>query len=286
MAPSLKTKTLILSPAVLAQSPYLPAISQLINYSYKRALADAGKGGLLPPDSTKRLRSPTQLCSELETDSFTMLIFSPDLTCNELTDGHMTDFEYGALVATASARPYAPGWLRGETDGDEMNLLFKRPYPTREDNEPWAKWEVLAMAVHPSLQHRGLGEQLEDQMTAEIKSRAFASISYPAPQLNSQDSFDNGEYPESTTKVAKKKLMIVGTVVRELNESRYHKKGYTTIGIERFEPGTMGSRDGFSVAKIMKWIDCDGNDKEEGDRLSEVREGAGMRYKGSKLAKL
>lgn len=43
--------------------------------------------------------------------------------------------------------------------------------------------------------------------------------------------------------------------MQELNETYYAKRGWTTTGVRRFQPGTMGSRDGFGVVEIMKIVD-------------------------------
>lgn len=266
MAPSsqsLKTKTLILSPSTLAQSPHLPAVVKLINYSYNQSHIHARNGRLLPPDPTTRVQSLTQLPSELEPDGFTMLMLSPNLSQNEHVEGLTTNNEEGVatLIATVSAKPYVPTQLEGggKIEG-KSHLLFKRPPPPDRNgpkgctgegtgDEGWLKWEVLAMAVHPSLQSRGLASSLGDQVIAEIKARASLSIA----RVDGTQASYSGTV-DSEGKVGKKgKLMLLLSTMKEINEARYLRMGFVTTAERRLEPGTMGSRDGFSVVEMKRW---------------------------------
>ena len=235
---SLQIQTLILSPASLAQSPHLSTLVEFINDTYKHYLVNAGNGRLLPPESTLRLRSPAQLCSELAPDGFTILMFSPDISHNEADDGSMTGFEDEAtLIASASAKPYAATQREGPDSGDQEDSPFKQPYPDHADGEAWPKWEGLAMAVHPLVQRHGLSERLVTRVIAEIKRRAFSSVSDPGSD-------------------AKRKLIIVISVFGG-HESLFSKQGFVTTTVQTFGPGTMGSKDGFSVAKMERVVEWD-----------------------------
>lgn len=270
--PTLQTKTEILSPATLAQSPHLPAMVKLINYTYDQSHINSG---LLPPGPTTRLRSLSQLSSELDPDGFTILTFSPEHRLHgECIEGLTTNADNGAtLIATASAKPYVPTEPKGEEIGHKGHLLFKRPPPGAslpemnseggmsddyDDKEgSWPKWEILAIAVHPSLQNRGLASTLLGRVIEEIKTR---SIPFKTPTKHPHPHHQNStSRPETTPnndgEAAKGKVMLMLSTMLELNESYYLKRGFATTAVRRFEPGTMGSRGGFGVVEMMRWVD-------------------------------
>ena len=275
---SLPTETSLLSPVALAQSPHLPALVELVNYTYHHLHSDRGNGRRLPPDPATRLRSLTQLCAELEPSGFTILIFSSEFSQDEHVDGLVTNGTNGkTLIATASAKPYVANmpYVATKPDGEEMGkdafLLFKRPPPdvsktemSDENGEPdgdaerWPKWEILAVAVHPILQGRGLASTLMDQTIEEIKARAYAAIPSSIPTQRYQNPTDGAGHPrilDSGEKGAKGKVMLMLSTMLEFNESYYLKRGFVTTGVRRVEPGTMGSLDGFSVVEMMRWVD-------------------------------
>ncbi|KAL9072353.1 MAG: hypothetical protein Q9161_003672 [Pseudevernia consocians] len=264
-SPSLTTNIEILSPATLLQSPHLPAVVKLLNYTYDQSHINGRNGRLLPPDPTTRLQSLTQLSSELEPDGFTFLMFSSETSQHEEIEGLTINSPKGAtLIASASAKPYLP--TKPEDAGDMTHLLFKRPPPDAREfdmndesensdggEERWPKWEILAVAVHPSLQGRGLASVLLERVIEEIKSRASASMPAPDPKRQQKDDLD--DVSESEGKVGNGKVMLMLSTMLELNESYYLKRGFTTTSVRRFEPGTMGSIDGFSAVEMMRWVD-------------------------------
>ncbi|KAL2049923.1 hypothetical protein ABVK25_009790 [Lepraria finkii] len=96
------------------------------------------------------------------------------------------------------------------------------------------KWEVLVMVVEPELQGRGISGQLMGMTVEEIKRRCVTQI---------QKGKESG------------KAMLMLSSMQELNETYYAKRGWTTTGVTRFQPGTMGRRDGFGVVEMMKIVD-------------------------------
>lgn len=191
---------------------------------------------------------------------------------NEDIEGLMTNRANGmTLIATVSAKPYVP--TKPEGMGERAHLLFKRPPPDAskpetnsqrgksddDDEERWPQWEILANAVHPSLQGRGLASALLEQVIGEIKSRASSSTSPTPPAQHHRNSVNGDGDPETENTrgeaVGKGKVMLMLSTMLEINESYYLKRGFVTTAVRRFEPGTMGSRDGFSVAEMMRWVD-------------------------------
>ena len=290
-SPSLQTKSLMLSPADLAQSPHSPALLELVNYSFRQSFISARNGGLLPPTSTTRLHSLHQLCSELGPDGFTVLMFSSDVPQHERTEGLFTGNEDGAiLIATASAKPYAHTHLTGKEHDGKMHSLFHRPPPDRrnlkadadadgggdEADGGWPRWEGFALAVHPNLQRRGIASKLVNQVLAEIRLRVSASTSR-TPSLGKKET------------VAKRNIILMTSTTLELNEPLFRNVGFTTIDVRRYEPGTLGSRDGFSVADMELLFDLDANNSAKQEEETEVlkeREDAGIRRERAVVAKL
>ena len=190
-------------------------------------------------------------------------MFSPNLSQNEHVEGLTTNSEGGAtLIATVSAKPYVPTQQpkAGGNIEEKSHLLFKRPPPpdrngpkacTEEGtgDEGWPKWEVLAMAVHPSLQSRGLASSLGDQVIAEIKARASLSIS----RIDGIQASYSGNVDGEREVGKKGKVMLMLSTMKEINEARYLRMGFVATAERRFEPGTMGSRDGFSVVEMKRW---------------------------------
>ena len=175
------------------------------------------------------------------------------------------------LIATVSAKPYVPTKPEGDGGAGEKkaHLLFKRPPPPAARHDPdeadadgrrggdegWPKWEILAMAVHPRLQGRGLASTLMAQAIEEIKIRAAAAAA-PTPTRHHRQKSTGHHSENGNGEVAKGgKVMLMLSTMLELNEPYYLKRGFTTTAVRRFEPGTMGSLDGFSVVEMMRWVD-------------------------------
>ena len=138
------------------------------------------------------------------------------------------------VMATASAKPYTSH--KTPANGERSESLFKRQPGTDRELEKYKalpKWEVLVMVVEPELQGRGIAGQLMGMTVEEIKRRC---VTDPKGK-------ESG------------KVMLMLSSMQELNETYYAKRGWTTTGVRRFQPGTMGSRDGFGVVEMMKIVD-------------------------------
>jgi GNAT superfamily N-acetyltransferase len=216
--------TLILPCPSLSQSPHLPALAALLNRTFTHTHVH-GAGYEILPASVGRLQKPEQLASELGSEGFCIIAFSAAAG--------------GRMVGTASAKPYHADKAR-EGAGGEVNLIFKRPAAAKgggkavavvEDEEGLPAWELLAMAVEPELQGKGISSQLLEVTLEEIKRRVA----------------EGGERVEGTTRV------LVSTM-KELTEGYYHKKGWETTEERRFPPGTAGSGTGFTVVEMVRMV--------------------------------
>lgn len=226
--------------SLLSKSLHLPALFKLINHSFNHPHT-TGAGGILPPSTsdtarTSRLKTPNQLSHEVGPDGFTILMFS--------SDGPIHG-EESRLIGTASAKPYVPA----DATGNEAAVIFKRPPPTSDENrDGWPQWEVAAMAVHPGFQGRGLASRLLELLVEEVKARTVADLQGEAHRSN----VDGGEQRREGKGG---KVIILLSTIQELNERYYRNRGWRTTAVQRFEPGTLGSRDGFSVVEMMRLVD-------------------------------
>lgn len=218
MSPSYPLKTLLLPSPSLPHSPHLPALFALLNRAFTHTHLH-GAGYAILPANVGRLEKPEQLASELGSEGFCIIAFSAD-------DG-------GRMVGTASAKPYHAAKAR-EGAGGEVNLIFKRPEVggdgggVVEDGEGLPAWELLAMAVEPELQGRGISTQLLEGTLEEIKRRVSEG--------------------------GKRATRVLVSTMKELTEGYYQKKGWETTEERRFPPGTAGSRTGFTVVEMVKVV--------------------------------
>lgn len=97
------------------------------------------------------------------------------------------------------------------------------------------------MAVDPLLQGRGLATEFMNLTIDEIKRRCRSNLR----SIISNSSEENG----------KGKLMLLLSTMQNLNEGYYLRRGWTTTETRSFPPGTMGSRNGFSVVEMFKSVD-------------------------------
>ena len=95
------------------------------------------------------------------------------------------------------------------------------------DNQ--SRWELLAFGTDVSLMGQGLAGQLTELTNAEIRRRAAAE--------------------------GKTKIVLMLSTMRDVNEPYYLKRGYKTMSVKTFPPGTQGSKDGFSVAEMVKVLE-------------------------------
>lgn len=97
------------------------------------------------------------------------------------------------------------------------------------------------MAVDPSLQGRGLASQLMNLTIDEIKRRC-RSGSQSTPSSPSKE-------------IADGKVILLISVMKDVYEAYYLKRGWTTTATKEIQPGMMGSQDGFSVVDMCMIVD-------------------------------
>lgn len=233
--------TIILSGASLASSPYLIPLFTLTNdaFSYSHSESVAGKEYL--PKSMGRYRQPTDIFDELGPEGFCMLAFE--------------DAESTEIIGTISARPFnAQRVEKGEKN--HARFLFKRAPSThattlrngRDATEKAGKvqeveqalldpdienWELLASVVTFRVKGMGLASKLMEMCIDEL--RRMSLIKY-------RDRGGQGEV----------KMGLYLSTMKELNEEYYLKRGWVTTAENKIEKGVMGSRDGFSVAEMVR----------------------------------
>lgn len=226
--------TFILPSNTLSNFPELPDLFALLNRTYTHAHLH-GTDHPIFPDHVGRLSRPDQLATEIGSEGFCIVAFSAT-----------EEAKTGKLIGTASAKPYHAEKSRHGASG-EVNLMFKRPTPVQclrntlavsgeglggqmgEDALP--AWELLAMAVEPELQGKGISTQLLNLALDEIRKRVALE-----------------------TKIENTKVTILISTMKELNEGYYLKRGWKTTEERRFPPGTGGSPSGFTVNDMVRVI--------------------------------
>lgn len=215
--------TLLLNSPELSKSPYLNDLKVILDEVFDWAHVRAVPGKEFLPDKMGRLQSgPQQLVSEIGPNGFCIIMF----------DGKIG----GKIIATASAKPYRPT-KNGESYGSDINMLFKRA-PAEDpmdvevvgsDVEKQSRWELLAFATDVNLMGQGIAGRLTELTNAEIRKRAAAE--------------------------GKTKIVLMLSTMQDVNEPYYRKRGFKTMSVKAFPPGTQGSRDGFSVAEMVKVLE-------------------------------
>ena len=150
------------------------------------------------------------------------------------------------MIATASAKPYhAASADLGKAA--EANDLFKRPLPKAikkealvdaekgnaggavDDGRP--TWELLATAVDPELQGKGISTQVLDLTLGEIKRRVAIETG-------------KEKYP----------IRIFLSTMKERNIGYYIKKGWKATEERTFPRGSGGSLNKFTVVDMVRVI--------------------------------
>lgn len=220
---SSRRPTVLLPSAELSRAPYLDALKALLDEVFDWAHVSAIPGKEFLPDKMGRLQSgPQQLVDEIGPDGFCIIMFEGEIG--------------GRIIATASAKPYKPT-KDGVIHGSEVIMMFKRA-PGQDlmdadvvgsDVEKQSRWELLAFATDVQLMGQGIAGQLTEMVNAEIRRRAAAE--------------------------GKTKIVVMLSAMQETNEAYYLKRGFKTMSVKTFPPGTQGSRDGFAVAEMVKVLD-------------------------------
>lgn len=234
-SPSLEALTTTLfSPSTLLSSPYLVALTDLINVAFAGSYT-IGSVEHLPKDII-RLSTPQQLVEEVGGDGFTVVVFASDASAE------------GGLekrpVATASAKPWKEDAGDGAVGSETVRLFKRKPRFTTSTTSPSdsrnniPKWEILIMAVDLAHSNRGIATTLIHTVVQEIKRRAF-----PASPPSSVPSIGQDQ---------DQKIILMLTTMKENNEVYYQKRGFITTRERTFAKGMVGSRDGFSVVEMER----------------------------------
>ncbi|MCJ1433537.1 hypothetical protein MMC27_002900 [Xylographa pallens] len=204
----IRATTSLLTTPQLEASTLLTLLELLINKAFSHSIVTGPKD--LAPSSFRRLHSSTQMVNEIGPEAFTFVVHTP------------IDSEEGLRVfATASAKSRT-----GKTFDPEVELIsqFKRLQSLDVDYNV-EHWELMLMAVDPTVQKQGLAGSIVGLVEEEIRRRTAG----------------NG-----------KEVQIVLTTAKEYNEQFYLKRGYIAIGEIKIEAGTAGSVKGFTVLEMMK----------------------------------
>ncbi len=99
----------------------------------------------------------------------------------------------------------------------------------KDDEAESEKFELVVVAVDPTLQKKGLASRICAEVEAELK--------------------------EKVRKEGKKKLRLMIRTAKENNEAYWTRKGYRVVGETKFPPGNYGSKTGFTVLDMQRVID-------------------------------
>ena len=222
----------------LASSPIISLLFNLINATFTHGHTKDPQ--VLPP-SLKRLEQPQQLIDEIGPHGFVIVMFASNMG----DAASKTD-----IIGTTSAKPYSQD-PSTQIHASDTNMFFKRKYklgqPTSDVGEmtdpsqqealedDTAAYELIAMAVSPSMQRQGIATKILNLCINEIIRRS---------KLKTAES----------TEVGSRKVNILISTVQETSEGFYAKKGWRTTDIKTFEPGVSGSVKGFHIANMIKTV--------------------------------
>ncbi|KAI4186067.1 MAG: hypothetical protein L6R41_003724 [Letrouitia leprolyta] len=250
MAPNLQpqgkafapTSPQLYSPAFLESqnTDLLHDLTALINLCYSIGHTTSPHGILLPY-SRQRLATDVSLIGEVGTEGFILVLFSQEsqgekkpiasisakpfkiLRHDELAEGSelLTSFKRRA------AAPQSTSTSRDTAQHDKADIAHEAQIPL-ETLADLPQWEIICNVVHPDYQRRGIAGQMFNAMTSEIRNRISG----------------NNE----------KRIHLVITTMKEMNETYYQKRGFVTTRETRFEKGTAGSEVGFSIVEMERIV--------------------------------
>ena len=143
-------------------------------------------------------------------------------------------------TANASSNDKAGNSPDGEEEEEEKG----------EGNLP--SWEILAMAVTPELQGRGIASQLLnltiETIRAQVKEEQLSGIVEKGKEDGEGKVIRKGEGGEGG------KVKILLSTLKELKEEYYKRKGWKTTHERRFPAGVGGSEAGFGVVDMVRVV--------------------------------
>ncbi|MCJ1473968.1 hypothetical protein MMC13_002624 [Lambiella insularis] len=200
----------LLTASELATSPFLPLLFTLINGAFSHVIANGPKGLVSP--TFRRLSNANELLEELGSNAFVYIISTPLESADKLK-----------VFATASFKCFTGKVPESTND-------FMRNFKNIASPDPATsieRWELVLMAVDPTLQNQGLAGKLMRLVEEDIGRRAKGS---------------------------RRKIQIVLTTVKEHNESFYAKRGYIKTGENKIEKGVDVGPTGFTILEMMKML--------------------------------
>ncbi|KAL6718692.1 hypothetical protein ACLMJK_002926 [Lecanora helva] len=242
------------SSSTLLNSPHLPTLFALINYTFNVGHNPKGHS-YIPWSDHPRLMTLEQLGEEVGPDGFILLMLEqnpPQRNQVDLQNSSQAKSEGflspsgQRIIGTASAKPYTI--TKKEPEQGIVSSFFKRPPPstmasTTDDGTP--QWEILAMVVDPALQGRGVATQLMNLTVDEIKRRCGSNLRDPGAE-DSTNAKDGQE--------KKNELLLLLSTMADINESYYAKRSWTATAKRKMPKGTLGSEEGFSVVEMFKRV--------------------------------
>ena len=206
----IRTTTSLLTTPQLEASTLLTLLEQLISKAFSHSIFTGPKD--LAPRSFRRLHSSTQMVNEIGPEAFIFVVHTPIDSEEDLR-----------VFATASAKRRT-----GKTFDPEVELVSQFKLLQSVDVDFNVKqWELMLMAVEPTVQKQGLAGKTVGLVEEEIRRRTAG----------------NG-----------KEVQIVLTTAKEYNERFYLNRGYIATG-DTSQQGRSRSRQGlrgFTISEMMK----------------------------------
>jgi GNAT superfamily N-acetyltransferase len=132
------------------------------------------------------------------------------------------------IIGTASAKPYLSEASEAQLAKSVVGTFTRVGLSTEHAIE----WELATMAVDPLFQQQGVAELLMSMVEGEIKR-----------QLRSEGR-EEGRAP---------KMLL--TTIKEVNGKFYAGKGYAEDYETWYGPGWLGSKSGFTVVHMSRWVE-------------------------------
>lgn len=213
------TTVTLFAPSQLAKSPLLPSLVGVIILAFRHQGHEKDGATVVNSD---RFQYDGQLLDELSNapGTFTYVLYYSGTE---------------EVVATASAKRYMGAVEvieppNKQTEKNEKGNTFTRFWTVPDDTEAW---ELSTMAVDAKAQKQGLAGYLMRLTEDEVKRRFRVA---------------NSDTPV-------KKLVQMITTIKEVNGVFYSKKGFTKDYEKWYEPGHLGSENGFTIIHMSKLLE-------------------------------
>ena len=222
----------LIEAADLPNHPLKQAIHDLVNCAFSAAHPP------WLPASMIRLRQPDSMERDLGPNAFTYVLTVP-------TDPPLPAPNLRVL-ASVSARAYAP--KDPATMDDIARRFLPRSDPRRRlpDGAHEAAWEMKFLVTDPELFGHGLASALVAVVEREMRRRWELEEDAAAWQA--------AESRGLSLPSRERKLRVFLQTIKQMNETWYQRRGYSSIHEGEFEKGFMGSEGGFTLVGMVKDI--------------------------------